>query len=80
MVTRPDEVPSGRSRPARLTSKGKASLKRAEAVVRLADEQMMAHLEVAEQQELKRILHTLGSAAESTSTPIRTDIHRSAEP
>ena len=62
-VTRPASVPSGRALPARLTGKGKALLKRAEAAVHVADEQLLTRLTPAERRELKRLLHTVGSQA-----------------
>lgn len=62
-VTRPAEVSSGRALPARLSSKGKTLLKRAEAAVHVADERLLAHLTPAERRELKRLLHLVGSEA-----------------
>ena len=56
LVTRPATASSGRSLPAELTSKGKALLERAEAAVRVADEQVLANLTSAQQRELKRLL------------------------
>ena len=62
-VTRPAEVSSGRALPARLTSKGKALLNRAQAAVHVADERLLANLTPAERRELKRLLHAVGSGA-----------------
>ncbi|WP_374101655.1 MarR family winged helix-turn-helix transcriptional regulator [Mycobacterium sp. SM1] len=65
-VTRPTTVSSGRALPARLTSKGRALLKRAEAAVRVADERLLAPLTPAERREFKRLLHVVGSQALDT--------------
>ncbi|MBV9319233.1 MAG: MarR family transcriptional regulator [Mycobacterium sp.] len=68
-VTRPATVSSGRALPARLTSKGKALLKRAEAAVHVADERLLAHLSPSERRELKRLLHAVGSGAVGGAAP-----------
>ncbi|BBY06163.1 MarR family winged helix-turn-helix transcriptional regulator [Mycobacterium noviomagense] len=68
-VTRPDTVSSGRALPARLTSKGRALLKRAEAAVHVADERLLAHLTVAERREFKRLLHAVGSQPADGAAP-----------
>ncbi|KMV22020.1 transcriptional regulator [Mycobacterium heckeshornense] len=60
-VTRPATVSSGRALPARLTSQGRALLKRAEAAVRVADERLLAQLAPTERREFKRLLHAVGS-------------------
>ncbi|HYB39689.1 MAG TPA: MarR family transcriptional regulator [Mycobacterium sp.] len=60
-VTRPATVSSGRALPARLTSKGRALLKRAEAAVHVADERLLAHLTPTERREFKRLLHAVGA-------------------
>jgi DNA-binding MarR family transcriptional regulator len=62
-VTRPATVSSGRALPARLTSKGKTLLKRAEAAVHVAEEQVLANLTPTERREFKRLLHAVGSQA-----------------
>lgn len=61
LVTRPATAPSGRALPAELTRKGKALLGRAEEAVETSDEQMLAHLNAAEQRELKRLLYRAGN-------------------
>ena len=63
VVTRPATVSSGRARPAQLTAKGRALLKRAEAAVHVADEWILAPLTRAERREFKRFLHTVGARA-----------------
>jgi DNA-binding MarR family transcriptional regulator len=69
-VTRPATVSSGRALPARLTSKGRALLKRAEAAVHVADERLLAHLTPTERREFKRLLHAVGSqAVDSVTAP-----------
>lgn len=62
-VTRPATVSSGRALPARLTSKGRALLKRAEAGVHVADERLLAHLTPADRREFKRLLYAISSQA-----------------
>jgi DNA-binding MarR family transcriptional regulator len=61
VVARPEVVSSGRARPAKLTAKGRALLKRAEAAVRVADERILIDLTPIEQRQLKRLLYALGS-------------------
>lgn len=68
-VTRPATVSSGRALPARLTSKGRALLKRAEAAVRIADERLMSSLTPTERSELKRLLHAVGSGTVGIAAP-----------
>ncbi len=60
-VSRPASVPSGRALPATLTAPGRALLKRAEVVVRGADDRILAKLTPAEQREFKRMLEMLGT-------------------
>lgn len=60
-VTRPASVSSGRALPATLTGPGRALLKRAEGVVRVADGRILAKLSTAQQREFKRMLDKLGS-------------------
>lgn len=68
-VTRPATVSSGRALPARLTSKGKALLKRADAAVQGAEERLLANLTPGERREFKRILHAVGSQAVDIAAP-----------
>jgi DNA-binding MarR family transcriptional regulator len=70
-VTRPAAVPAGRTLPAQLTTKGKKLLKRAEAAVRVADEQILTHLTPAEQRQLKQLLYTAGSRATDNAAAMR---------
>jgi DNA-binding MarR family transcriptional regulator len=63
LVTRPATAPSGRALPAQLTRKGSALLKRAEAAIGDADEQLLAHLGPAERRQLKRLLYRAGNPA-----------------
>jgi DNA-binding MarR family transcriptional regulator len=60
LVTRPATASSGRALPAQLTRKGKALLKRAEEAVASADEQLLAHLSLAERRQLKSLLYRAG--------------------
>lgn len=62
-VARPATVSSGRALPARLTSKGRALLKRAETAVHVADERLLAQLTPSERREFKRLLHVVGAQA-----------------
>lgn len=68
-VSRPATVSSGRALPARLTSKGKAVLKRAETAVHVADDRLLGSLTPAERRELKRLLHAVGSQAGDGGAP-----------
>lgn len=61
LVTRPTNVESGRSLPARLTREGERLLERTDAGVRAADQKLMAGLTAEQQQEFRRILVSLGS-------------------
>lgn len=61
LVTRPATAPSGRALPAQLTRKGGALLRRAEAAVGEADDQLLAHLSPAERRQLKRLLYRAGN-------------------
>jgi DNA-binding MarR family transcriptional regulator len=65
-VTRPSTVSSGRALPARLTNKGRAVLKRAEAAVHVAEDRLLAHITPTERREFKRLLHKVGSHAVDT--------------
>jgi DNA-binding MarR family transcriptional regulator len=60
VVTRPEVVSSGRARPAKLTARGRALLKRAEAAVRAADERILIDLTPIERRQLKSLLYALG--------------------
>jgi hypothetical protein len=60
VVARP-AVATGRSIPARLTAKGMALLKRAEAVMGIADDRLMVHLSNAERARFKQFLHSMGA-------------------
>jgi DNA-binding MarR family transcriptional regulator len=71
VVTRPATVSSGRVRPAQLTPKGKALLKRAEAAVRVADERILAHLTPSQQKEFKQVLYAMGSQSADNAAASR---------
>jgi DNA-binding MarR family transcriptional regulator len=74
LVTRPATAPSGRALPAELTRKGKALLKRAEGAVASSDERLLAHLTLAEQRQLKRLLYRAGNpSVEESSVCARLD-------
>ena len=61
LVTRPETAPSGRALPAELTRKGRALLRRAEDAVASFDEQLLAHLSLADRRQLKRLLYRAGN-------------------
>jgi DNA-binding MarR family transcriptional regulator len=61
LVTRPATASSGRALPAQLTRKGQALLKRAESAVATSDEQLLAHLSLADRRQLKRLLYRAGN-------------------
>jgi DNA-binding MarR family transcriptional regulator len=61
LVTRPATASSGRALPAQLTRKGRALLKRAEGAVATSDEQLLAHLSLADRRQLKRLLYRAGN-------------------
>jgi DNA-binding MarR family transcriptional regulator len=63
VVTRPASVSSGRSLPARLTKRGRALLKRGQAAVQVADDQVLAILTPDQRCELKRLLGAIGTPA-----------------
>ncbi len=60
-ITRPATVSSGRALPAELTGKGEVLLKRAEAAVQRADEQLLSRLTPTQRRELKRLLDLIGA-------------------
>lgn len=55
-LSRPDSVPSGRSRPATLTARGRALLANAEAAVRSAEDAVLVELSTAEREQLRGLL------------------------
>jgi DNA-binding MarR family transcriptional regulator len=59
-VTRPASTPPGRPQPAQLTRQGKALLKRAEAAIHTADQQVLTQLTPQERRQLKRLLFKAG--------------------
>jgi DNA-binding MarR family transcriptional regulator len=65
-ITRPSSTP-GRPQPAQLTRQGKALLKRAEAAIHTADQQVLTHLTAQEQHQLKRLLFKAGKRATDQS-------------
>jgi DNA-binding MarR family transcriptional regulator len=71
-VTRPASTPPGRPQPAQLTRQGKALLKRAEAAIHTADQQVLTHLTAQEQLQLKRLLFKAGSRAADRSVDANT--------
>jgi DNA-binding MarR family transcriptional regulator len=66
-VIRPASTPPGRPQPAQLTRQGKALLKRAEAAIQTADQQVLNRLTAQEQRDLKRLLFKAGQRATDQS-------------
>lgn len=60
LVTRPAEVPSGRSRPAELTREGRTVLDRTVDGVRAAEERVLAPLSDAQRRQFRQLLAALG--------------------
>ncbi|MFB8088487.1 MarR family winged helix-turn-helix transcriptional regulator [Streptomyces sp. NPDC055992] len=58
-VTRPEEAPVGKALPARLTPRGRQSLKQASAAVRSVEVRMLAGMTEAEQAGALRILRSM---------------------
>ena len=67
-VTRPHGSAS-RTLPARLTPEGRKLLKRGQAAVLLADEQLLGSITPAELRQLKRILYKAGDCANDPGAP-----------
>jgi DNA-binding MarR family transcriptional regulator len=61
VLTRPASTPVGRAMPAQLTRRGKTLLKRADAAVKVAEQQILAHLTVEQRNHLKELLYAVGS-------------------
>jgi DNA-binding MarR family transcriptional regulator len=61
-LSRPASTPTGRAMPARLTRRGKALLKRADAAVQVADQRILSRLTAGQQNQLKQLLYAAGSA------------------
>lgn len=59
LVTRPEEVSSGRSRPAELTAAGQTLLARTNSGISAAEERVLAPLSLRDQRELRRLLAVL---------------------
>jgi DNA-binding MarR family transcriptional regulator len=62
-LTRSAPTPVGRAMPARLTRRGKALLKRADAAVQMADQRILTRLTADQQRHLKQLLSTAGTRA-----------------
>lgn len=68
-LSRPASTPWGRAMPARLTRRGKALLKRADAAVRTADQRILGRLTADEQRQLKRLLYAAGTRVAADGDP-----------
>ena len=62
-LSRSAPTPVGRAMPARLTRRGKALLKRADAAVQVADQRILTRLTADQQRHLKQLLYTAGTPA-----------------
>jgi DNA-binding MarR family transcriptional regulator len=62
-LSRPASTPAGRALPARLTRRGQALLKRAEAAVHLAEERTLTGLTADQRRQLKQLLYAAGNPA-----------------
>jgi DNA-binding MarR family transcriptional regulator len=60
-LSRPAVTPAGRAMPAQLTRSGKALLKRADAAVQKAEQQILMRLTDEQQCQLKELLYTAGT-------------------
>ncbi|MDT5362526.1 MAG: hypothetical protein QOC69_4288 [Mycobacterium sp.] len=68
-VTRPASTPAGKPMPARLTKRGKALLKSADAAAHLADQRILTGLSVDQQRQLKQLLAAVGTPASDVAQP-----------
>jgi DNA-binding MarR family transcriptional regulator len=62
-VTRPASTPAGKPMPARLTRRGKALLKSANAAAHLADQRIFTGLSADQQRQLKQLLAAVATRA-----------------
>lgn len=60
-LSRPAVTPAGRAMPAQLTRRGKALLKRADAAVLRAEQQILTRLTAEQQSQLKQLLYAAGT-------------------
>jgi DNA-binding MarR family transcriptional regulator len=70
-LSRPASTPPGRAMPARLTRRGQALLKRADAAVQVADQRILTRLTADDQRQLKRLLRALGTRDVEPREPCR---------
>jgi DNA-binding MarR family transcriptional regulator len=56
LVVRPARAPVGRALPTELTARGRRQLKVASAAVRRVEQDMLANLDVSEQDQMRRLL------------------------
>jgi DNA-binding MarR family transcriptional regulator len=56
LVVRPAQAPVGRALPTELTARGRRQLKVASAAVRRVEQDMLAHLDTGEQDQMRRLL------------------------
>lgn len=61
-LARSASTPAGRAMPAQLTRSGKTLLKRADAAVKVAEQQVLGHLSADERNQLKELLYAVGTA------------------
>jgi DNA-binding MarR family transcriptional regulator len=68
-VTRPASTPAGKPMPARLTRRGKALLKRANAAAHLADQRIFTGLSADQQSQLKQLLAAVATRGSDEGEP-----------
>jgi DNA-binding MarR family transcriptional regulator len=56
LVARPAHAPAGRALPAELTARGRRQLTAASAAVRRVEQDMLAHLDTSDQDQMRRLL------------------------
>src|SRR5579862_6547355 len=71
LVVRPAQAPVGRALPTELTSRGRRQLKVASAAVRRVEQDMLANLDVSEQDQMRRLLTTCIAALTEPPASVR---------
>jgi DNA-binding MarR family transcriptional regulator len=61
-LSRAASAPAGRAMPARLTRRGKALLKRADAAVQRGEQRILTRLTAEQQKQLKQLLYAAGTS------------------
>jgi DNA-binding MarR family transcriptional regulator len=69
LVTRPEQAPAGRALPTELTPRGHHQLTIASAAVRRVEQDMLAHLDTKEQDQMRHLLTTCTTALTKPPPP-----------